>query len=277
MTYKQAPLPFVGQKRNFLTHFKTLLNQHLNDDGEGWVIVDAFGGSGLLAHTAKQLKPKARVIYNDYEGYSEKLKHIEDINTLRAKLASILTNEPRQRRLSQTARVACESIIRSFGGYIDLNSLSTWLLFSGRQVASLKELFEQNWYNTIRKSDYPNAVGYLDGLEITHQSYDTLLPQFIDNPKALFVLDPPYVNTNQTAYRQNNYFGMVEFLRLMNMVRPPFIFFSSTRSEILDYLNLVINEQLDGFQRFEGYQYISQTTSINYDARYEDNIIYRFE
>lgn len=168
MTYKQAPLPFVGQKRNFLTHFKTLLNQHLNDDGEGWVIVDAFGGSGLLAHTAKQLKPKARVIYNDYEGYSEKLKHIEDINTLRAKLANILTNEPRQRRLSQTARVACESIIRSFGGYIDLNSLSTWLLFSGRQVASLKELFEQNWYNTIRKSDYTNAPDYLDGLEITH-------------------------------------------------------------------------------------------------------------
>lgn len=36
-----------------------------------------------------------------------------------------------------------------------------------------------------------------------------------------------------------NYFGMVEFLRLMAMVRPPFVFFSGTRSELPAYLDLV--------------------------------------
>lgn len=61
-TYASAPLPFVGQKRNFINHFKKVLNEHIDSDGEGWTIVDVFGGSGLLAHNAKRLLPKARVI-----------------------------------------------------------------------------------------------------------------------------------------------------------------------------------------------------------------------
>ena len=35
----------------------------------------------LLSHTAKQLKPT--VIYNDFDGYTEWLKHIDDTNQLR--------------------------------------------------------------------------------------------------------------------------------------------------------------------------------------------------
>lgn len=32
--FKQAPLPFVGQKRMFLKHFETILNENIEDDGE---------------------------------------------------------------------------------------------------------------------------------------------------------------------------------------------------------------------------------------------------
>ena len=71
----QAPLSFTGQKRRFLKSFKALLNDHIPNDGAGWTILDAFGGSGLLAHAAKRSKPAARVIYNDYDGYSERLQH----------------------------------------------------------------------------------------------------------------------------------------------------------------------------------------------------------
>jgi hypothetical protein len=69
---------------------------------------------------------------------------------------------------------------------------------------------------------------------------------------------------------------MVEFLRLMSLVRPPFIFFSSTRSELLDYLDLVITEQLPGCERVAGYQTISVQTVLNKTARYEDNLVYKF-
>ncbi|MFW9339073.1 hypothetical protein ACN9N6_01275, partial [Glaesserella parasuis] len=71
--YKQTPLPFVGQKRMLLKHFSQILNDNIKGDGEGWTIVDVFGGSGLLSHTAKQLKPQARVIYNDFDNYAERL------------------------------------------------------------------------------------------------------------------------------------------------------------------------------------------------------------
>ena len=43
--YKAAPLPFIGQKRLFLKDFKAMLAE-IEGDGEGWSIVDVFGGSG---------------------------------------------------------------------------------------------------------------------------------------------------------------------------------------------------------------------------------------
>ncbi len=46
-------------------------------------IIDVFGGSGLLSHVAKGLKPKAKVIYNDFGGYAERLNHITETNQLR--------------------------------------------------------------------------------------------------------------------------------------------------------------------------------------------------
>ena len=52
----------------FLKHVKTVLTNTLIIMG---TIVDVFGGSGLLSHTAKQLKPKATVIYNDFDGYTK--------------------------------------------------------------------------------------------------------------------------------------------------------------------------------------------------------------
>ncbi len=69
--YTQAPLPFIGQKRNFIKQFISILNDNIKTDGEGWTIVDVFGGSGLLAHVSKNIKPEARVIYNDYDRYIE--------------------------------------------------------------------------------------------------------------------------------------------------------------------------------------------------------------
>lgn len=274
--FKQAPLPFIGQKRQFLKHFNRVLTEHLPPDGEGWTIVDAFGGSGLLSHTAKRLKPKARVIYNDFDGYTERLAHIADTNRLRQQLAAVLENTPRQRKLDPDTRVRVIQIIRNFDGFIDLDALTSWILFSGKQVAGLEELIGQTFYNTVRRSDYPDAQGYLDGVEITRLSYTELLPPFLEQPNTLLLLDPPYVCTRQDAYRKAGYFGMVEFLKLMAMVRPPFIFFSSTKSELPAYLELVTQEKLPGWEKLAGYQTLSLQAHINWDAVYEDHLVYKF-
>nr|WP_198923824.1 hypothetical protein [Rappaport israeli] len=135
---------------------------------------------------------------------------------------------------------------------------------------------KKSFYNKMRRNDYPPADGYLDGLEIVNESYETLLPQYSDRDKTLFVLDPPYVCTKQGAYRKAGYFGMVEFLALMRMVRPPFIFFSSTRSELPAYLEFIVQNKLEGWDRLIGYKTLSIQAHINGNAIYEDNLIYKF-
>lgn len=278
MTHHQAPLPFTGQKRRFLNHFKILLKQHIPNDGEGWTIVDAFGGSGLLAHTTKQVLPKARVIYNDFDDYSERLQNINDTNKLRTIIADLLAHYPRNQKLPETLKKTVQAALQTFGGYIDLDCVASWLLFSGRQTTDLHDLIHNHtYYNGVRLSDYPNADGYLDGVEVVSKPYHELLPEFQNNSKALLVLDPPYVCTAQGSYRKAGYFGMVEFLRLMRLVRPPFVFFSSTRSELLDYLDFVIDDKAEGWKDFRGYQKISVHVTMNKNANYEDNMVYKFQ
>lgn len=275
--FKQAPLPFIGQKRMFLKHFESILNENIEGDGEGWSIIDTFGGSGLLSHVAKQIKPKAQVIYNDFDGYSERLAHIDDINTLRAQLYATVDNAmSKNKRMPKELKAECVRIIQEFDGYKDLNSLASWLLFSGEQIAILDDLFQHDFWHKIRKSDYPKEDGYLDGVEITCESFHTLLPKFTDNPKALFVLDPPYLCTKQESYKQARYFDLIDFLRLIHLTRPPYLFFSSTKSEFIRFIDAMIDDRWDNWQVFEGYQRITLQTNTNYSGRYEDNMVYKF-
>ena len=173
-------------------------------------------------------------------------------------------------------RVSTTTAIRSFGGYIDLDCLVSWLLFSGNTAADLDELCRKTMYNCISLSDYPEAQDYLQGVEIVSQSYRELIPQHIGNARTLLVLDPPYVCTQQGNYRKAAYFGMVEFLRLMAMVRPPFVFFSSTRSELPAYLDLVAELRLPGWERFAGSQTLTVSSTINRNSSYDDHLIYKF-
>lgn len=62
--YKCAPLPFMGQKRYFLRDFAEVLERV---EGQIDTVVDLFGGSGLLSHTAKAVLPGCKVVYNDYD------------------------------------------------------------------------------------------------------------------------------------------------------------------------------------------------------------------
>lgn len=276
-TFKQAPLPFIGQKRMFLKHFETVLNENIKGDGEGWTIIDTFGGSGLLSHTAKRLKPKARVIYNDFDGYAERLAHIDDINQLRAELYSVVGNATsKNKRMTKDCKAECIRIIQNFKGYKDLNCLASWLLFSGQQVATLDDLFQHDFWHCIRQSDYPKADCYLDGVEIMKESFHTLLPKFSDDPKALFVLDPPYLCTKQESYKQAKYFDLIDFLRLVNITRPPYVFFSSTKSEFIRFVNYMLEDKVDNWQAFENAERITVNAKLNYQVAYEDNLVYKF-
>ena len=274
--FRQAPLPFVGQKRRFLNHFKTILNDNITNDGDGWTIIDVFGGSGLLAHTAKHLKPKARVIYNDFDGYVERLNHIEDTNRLRRQLLDIADNSPRNKRFESDKKTQILQAIKDFDGYVDLGTIASWLLFSGLQVGSFEELCSKTLWHGIRQTDYPNTADYLEGLEIIHESFHSLLPRFRSQNKVLLVLDPPYLCTHQESYKLATYFDLIDFLRLINLTKPPYIFFSSTKSEFVRFIEAMQEDKWQNWQAFDNTQRIVAQTSANYNGKYEDNMVYKF-
>ena len=99
--YVQAPLPFQGQKRRFLNPFKEALNSFSSTA----TYVDLFGGSGLLSHTVKNYYPNAKVLYNDFDNYSERLDNIESTNALLADIREITaTNNERKTSLEKETK-----------------------------------------------------------------------------------------------------------------------------------------------------------------------------
>lgn len=73
----------------FAREFIKVLKQYPEDT----VFVDLFGGSGLLSHITKCQKPNATVIYNDFDGYRNRLQHIPQTNRLLADLRKMVETE----------------------------------------------------------------------------------------------------------------------------------------------------------------------------------------
>ncbi len=125
-------------------------------------------------------------------------------------------------------------------------------------------------------TNYPSAEGYLADIEIVKESFHTLLPRFVNQPNVLFVLDPPYLCTRQDSYKKENYFDLIDFLRLVNLARPPYVFFSSTKSEFIRFIEYMQEDKVDNWQAFEHAKHITVSASSSYSGRYEDNIVYKF-
>lgn len=276
MDYKRAPLPFVGQKRNFLRAFKKVIEEKIPNDGEGFTILDAFGGSGLLSHTAKKLKPKARVIYNDFDNYAERLANIEDTNRLRRLLFNALQKCDNKRKLNKEQKEEIINIIKSFDGYVDMESIRGWITFSGSQPRTLEELFKFDFWKQVRSSDYPPCDHYLDGLEVVHEDFESLLNRFKNDKKCIYVLDPPYICTLQSAYKKERYFDLIDFMKLVNLCRRPFIFFSASKSEFIRFIDYLIEYKLGNYTDFENYERITEKGVTGKTCVYEDNMIYKF-
>ena len=266
--YNKAPLPFQGQKRNFLKIFNSELKK-LCGDGDGWTIIDVFGGSGLLAHNAKYTCRKARVIYNDYDNYTERLLNINKTDQLRRKLWEIAGNKKRCSPLNIETKNQVINYLKNCE-YIDYMTLSGYLLFSGNYAHSIEELESYKLYDRVSKYP-PNADGYLSGVETIHKSFTEILSDDFKG-KVLYLLDPPYINTAQGYNRDKScYFGLLSQLELFELMKPPFFYFTSNRSEIMDFIeNPSVYSDV-----FENCEIFTTANSPNGRATYLDILIKR--
>lgn len=221
--FKSPPLPFRGNKRYAVS---LLIDYFKNVDIKQDCIIDLFGGSGLLSHVFKYMYPEKRVIYNDYDYYTDRIKVIPDTNQRLARIRELISDVKPEQQIKDD--YAISEIRKILSGALDKHTVSSSVTFRNTKYRA-----DRNLYNFARKSDYKIQDGYLDGLEIVHKDYRELLGR-----DAFYILDPPYCGTDQEGYGKGQ--TVTEFLELLGYMKDidSFIFFSSYKSisgQILEY------------------------------------------
>ncbi len=234
-TFTTAPLPFQGQKRNFIKPFCKALSE-LNPHGEITTIVDLFGGSGLLSHTAKRHMPECLVIFNDFDDYHVRLANVENTNTIIAEIRAILGDHPRHERITGDYRRHIEAVLRhaDAAGFVDYVTLSASLLFSGRYRVDLAGFLGETFYNQIKRNDY-HVDGYLNGIEVVKCDYREFAARFQGRRDVLFLIDPPYLSTDASSYRAGTYWKLKDYLDvLLTLLDGNYVYFTSSKSQIVE-------------------------------------------
>ncbi|GAF05850.1 DNA adenine methylase [Saccharicrinis fermentans] len=263
--YTSAPLPFMGQKRRFLTLFKSALNEFKTAN----TFIDLFGGSGLLSHTAKSVRPDAQVVYNDYDDYHTRLLHVDKTNRMLEHIRVLVKDCPPDKKIPNEIKQKVIDYIQNEEqkGFVDYITLSSSLLFSMNYSKSLKDLEKQTMYNCVRKSNY-NVAGYLDGLHIVKYDYKELFNKYKGIDNVVFFVDPPYLSTEVGTY--NNYWRLADYLDVLNTLKDTsYFYFTSDKSSIIelcDWLqkNLEANNPFDGAIKYE------MPVKVNHNAGYTD-------
>lgn len=269
--FTTAPLPFMGQKRKFLKQFKPALQGY----SPTATYVDLFGGSGLLSHTVKSIYPNAKVVYNDFDNYRERLLNIDKTNALIGDIRQYLIDVPKDKKVPENIkktileRIAKEESQR---GYVDYITLSSSILFSMKYVLRLEQLEKETFYNCVRQSGY-DATGYLEGLEVVSKCYKELFKQYKDLPNAVFLVDPPYLSTETGTYK--SYWKLKDYLDVLQVLDgTKYFYFTSNKSSIIELCEW-IETKTPMSNPFTGSTTATMNATVNYSSSYTDIMLYK--
>ena len=184
--FVNAPLPFQGQKRRFVKQLEGMAMRQK----DGTVFVDLFGGSGLVSHIIKHARPDCRVVYNDFDHFSERLANVGRTNEMLHALRPIVAEIPHKMRIVEPVRSAVLAEVERWhkSGFVDWITISSNLLFVMNYVGSYEEFAKMTFYNRVRVVDY-DVSGYLEGVEIVSMDYRPLFDMFRENEDVVFILD----------------------------------------------------------------------------------------
>ena len=270
-TYSSAPLPFMGQKRRFVKEFRKVLAEYPDDV----TIVDLFGGSGILSHTAKAVKPNATIVYNDFDNFRKRLAHIPHTNALLDKIRPLACCVDKLHRIPNDVRDRIRTLVTEEEqevGFVDFYTISQSLMFSMKYATNLGEFLKATLYNRMVGNEY-NADGYLDGLTIVSEDYKVLFERYKDTPNVLFVLDPPYLSTDVGAYTE--YWSLSKYLDVLQLLMSrDFIYFTSNKSQLLELCEWFGKSGL-GHNFFDGARRIELPVRVNHSSEYIDIMMYK--
>ena len=272
--YSSSPLPFRGQKRYYIKRFKEVLNDCKHID----TVVDLFGGSGLLSRVAKDQKPNARVIYNDFDYFCDRVGNIDRTNDLCKKIALMTSGLQVDKKIPDEIKQSILKLIQKSEktGMCDYITLSASLLFSGNWATDYESFAKQTFYNRSVQTYY-NADNYFDGLEIVHKDYRSLFNEFTNRKNVLFVFDPPYLQTECSAYKSDTYWRLKDYLDVISMLNDTnYVFFTSGKSQIIDLCEWV-NKSFDNANLLTDTQKWEQNSRVNNFNSYKDIMIAKID
>jgi hypothetical protein len=268
--FTTAPLPFMGQKRKFLKQFKPALAQY----SETATYVDLFGGSGLLSHTIKSIYSNAKVIYNDFDNYQERLQNIDKTNQLISDLRIILKDVEDNKRITGLFR---DAVLERVGlecknGYVDFITLSSSILFSMKYVLNFEALQKETLYNTVRQSPY-TADGYLDNIEVVSMDYKVLFSKYKDLPNVVFLVDPPYLSTDVGTYK--SFWKLKDYLDVLQVLDGTnYFYFTSNKSSIIELCEW-IETKTPMSNPFTGASVETMNATVTFQSSYTDIMLFK--
>ncbi|WP_230466778.1 DNA adenine methylase [Faecalibacter macacae] len=245
------------------------------------IYVDLFGGSGILSHTVKQLKPNSKVIYNDYDNFNHRIAAVANTNELLNKIRIITNDLPKDKLIPEVYKNEILKIIKDEEtkvGFVDYITLSSSLLFSAKYVTCYDELEKQTFYNNVRQSNY-TTEGYLYGIEVVSKDYKILFEQYKGFDNVVFLVDPPYLSTDCSTYSSNNYWKLKDYLNVLDvLVGTNYLYFTSNKSQIVELCEWMETRTSQGdVNPFKGATTVSINTTLNHSAKYTDMMLYKFK
>lgn len=239
------------------------------DFPEDTVFVDLFGGSGLLSRVSKDVHPDSRVIYNDFDGFAERLRLIPETNKVLEEIRPLVAGFSENEKLPAPIKAEVLKIIAR-NEPADYITLSQNLLFSGKYATSFDALQRNVFYNRVRKNPH-DASGYLDGLEVRHADFRELFEEFRYDRNVVFLIDPPYLSTDTKSY--SNSLALSDYLDVLTLtISSRYIFFTSNKSHLVELARFMSDNYEISILPGEIY---TRRNVINYSSEYTDIMIVR--
>lgn len=248
--FKKSPLPFQGQKRAFTSYIinnKNELDNYINDKT---IIIDVFGGSGLLSHVFACLYPNNKIIYNDYDEFSQmyKAENIEKLNNVINEINNVINGKyKKEKRISKEDTIKIKTMIKN----LNLNNhfkniLSSLYGYSGNKVKFDNIESADMWAKTFDKCYDVKYDDYIkNNISIIKKDYYDIFQDYYNNDNIFYILDPPYLYTDNGKYvktsEDSKWFNVGDTLNILYQMftKKNFkgLFFNSYKSEFHTMFN----------------------------------------
>ena len=202
--FLQPPLVFSGNKRFWAGELadEALL---LPAGSRVW---DVFGGSGVCSRVIKDARPDCEVVWNDHDGYSDRLFHAGETEDLRRSLLRMVGFEGCQNdgtHFRAPIRGAlrdevCELFRAHYEKYKYFDGLTVrrWLSIGACKKPIDPLCPPADLYSRVPRAQLrvDAALTWCDGLVVEHEDFRDLAISRGD----YIILDPPYIGTCLDEY-----------------------------------------------------------------------------